>query len=70
MSVGVGLASGFLLEPEQSTSAIMVHHPAAGLPSRQTEIRGTVSTHVSKSEAVKKWAVPSGLGWSFPLSQR
>jgi 5-methyltetrahydrofolate--homocysteine methyltransferase len=28
-SVGVRLTSGFLLEPEQSTSAIVVHHPAA-----------------------------------------
>jgi len=25
----VRLTSGFLLEPEQSTSAIMVHHPGA-----------------------------------------
>jgi len=25
----VRLTSGFLLEPEQSTSAIVVHHPAA-----------------------------------------
>jgi len=28
-NVGVHLTSGFLLEPEQSTSAIVVHHPAA-----------------------------------------
>jgi 5-methyltetrahydrofolate--homocysteine methyltransferase len=28
-NVGVLLTSGFLLEPEQSTSAIVVHHPAA-----------------------------------------
>ena len=28
-NVGVRLTSGFLLEPEQSTSAILVHHPAA-----------------------------------------
>jgi 5-methyltetrahydrofolate--homocysteine methyltransferase len=28
-SVGVRLTTGFLLEPEQSTSAIVVHHPAA-----------------------------------------
>ena len=28
-AVGVRLTSGFLLEPEQSTSAIVVHHPAA-----------------------------------------
>ena len=28
-SVGVRLTTGFLLEPEQSTSAIIVHHPAA-----------------------------------------
>ncbi len=28
-SVGVRLTSAFLLEPEQSTSAIIVHHPAA-----------------------------------------
>ena len=28
-NVGVKLTSGFLLEPEQSTSAIVVHHPAA-----------------------------------------
>jgi len=28
-NVGVRLTSGFLLEPEQSTSAIVVHHPAA-----------------------------------------
>jgi 5-methyltetrahydrofolate--homocysteine methyltransferase len=28
-NVGVQLTSGFLLEPEQSTSAIIVHHPAA-----------------------------------------
>jgi 5-methyltetrahydrofolate--homocysteine methyltransferase len=28
-NVGVRLTSGFLLEPEQSTSAIIVHHPAA-----------------------------------------
>jgi 5-methyltetrahydrofolate--homocysteine methyltransferase len=28
-NVGVRLTSGFLLEPEQSTSAIMVHHPGA-----------------------------------------
>jgi 5-methyltetrahydrofolate--homocysteine methyltransferase len=27
--VGVQLTTGFMLEPEQSTSAIMVHHPAA-----------------------------------------
>jgi 5-methyltetrahydrofolate--homocysteine methyltransferase len=27
--IGVKLTSGFLLEPEQSTSAILVHHPAA-----------------------------------------
>jgi 5-methyltetrahydrofolate--homocysteine methyltransferase len=28
-AVGVRLTTGFLLEPEQSTSAIVVHHPAA-----------------------------------------
>ncbi len=28
-NVGVRLTSGFLLEPEQSTSAVVVHHPAA-----------------------------------------
>jgi 5-methyltetrahydrofolate--homocysteine methyltransferase len=28
-NVGVCLTTGFLLEPEQSTSAIVVHHPAA-----------------------------------------
>ncbi len=28
-AVGVRLTSGFLLEPEQSTSAVVVHHPAA-----------------------------------------
>jgi 5-methyltetrahydrofolate--homocysteine methyltransferase len=28
-TVGVHLTSGFLLEPEQSTSAILVHHPVA-----------------------------------------
>jgi len=28
-NLGVRLTSGFLLEPEQSTSAIVVHHPAA-----------------------------------------
>jgi len=28
-NVGVRLTSGFLLEPEQSTSAIVIHHPAA-----------------------------------------
>jgi 5-methyltetrahydrofolate--homocysteine methyltransferase len=28
-TIGVHLTSGFLLEPEQSTSAIVVHHPAA-----------------------------------------
>ena len=28
-NVGVRLTSGFLLEPEQSTSAIVVHHPQA-----------------------------------------
>jgi len=28
-TVGVRLTTGFLLEPEQSTSAILVHHPAA-----------------------------------------
>ena len=28
-NVGVHLTSGFLLEPEQSTSALVVHHPAA-----------------------------------------
>jgi 5-methyltetrahydrofolate--homocysteine methyltransferase len=28
-NVGVRLTTGFLLEPEQSTSAIVVHHPAA-----------------------------------------
>ena len=28
-NVGVRLTSGFLLDPEQSTSAIVVHHPAA-----------------------------------------
>jgi len=28
-TVGVHLTSGFLLDPEQSTSAIIVHHPAA-----------------------------------------
>jgi len=30
-NVGVRLTSGFLLEPEQSTSAIVVHHPGAKL---------------------------------------
>jgi 5-methyltetrahydrofolate--homocysteine methyltransferase len=28
-NVGVRLTTGFLLEPEQSTSALVVHHPAA-----------------------------------------
>jgi 5-methyltetrahydrofolate--homocysteine methyltransferase len=28
-TIGVRLTSGFLLEPEQSTSALIVHHPAA-----------------------------------------
>ena len=28
-NIGVRLTSGFQLEPEQSTSAIVVHHPAA-----------------------------------------
>jgi 5-methyltetrahydrofolate--homocysteine methyltransferase len=28
-NVGVRLTTGFLLEPEQSTSAIVVHHPGA-----------------------------------------
>jgi 5-methyltetrahydrofolate--homocysteine methyltransferase len=28
-AIGVHLTTGFLLEPEQSTSAIVVHHPAA-----------------------------------------
>jgi 5-methyltetrahydrofolate--homocysteine methyltransferase len=28
-NIGVSLTSGFLLEPEQSTSAIVAHHPAA-----------------------------------------
>jgi 5-methyltetrahydrofolate--homocysteine methyltransferase len=28
-SIGVRLTTGFLLEPEQSTSAIVVHHPTA-----------------------------------------
>jgi 5-methyltetrahydrofolate--homocysteine methyltransferase len=28
-AIGVRLTTGFLLEPEQSTSAIVVHHPAA-----------------------------------------
>lgn len=28
-NVGVRLTSGFLLEPEQSTSALVVHHPGA-----------------------------------------
>ncbi len=28
-TIGVRLTSAFLLEPEQSTSAIIVHHPAA-----------------------------------------
>jgi len=28
-NVGVRLTSGFLLDPEQSTSAIVIHHPAA-----------------------------------------
>jgi 5-methyltetrahydrofolate--homocysteine methyltransferase len=28
-NVGVRLTTGFLLDPEQSTSAIVVHHPAA-----------------------------------------
>jgi cobalamin-dependent methionine synthase I len=28
-NVGVRLTSGFLLEPAQSTSAIVVHHPGA-----------------------------------------
>ena len=28
-NIGVRLTSGFLLDPEQSTSAIVVHHPAA-----------------------------------------
>jgi 5-methyltetrahydrofolate--homocysteine methyltransferase len=28
-TIGVPLTTGFLLDPEQSTSAIIVHHPAA-----------------------------------------
>ena len=28
-TIGVRLTSGFMLDPEQSTSAIVVHHPAA-----------------------------------------
>ena len=28
-TIGVKLTTGFLLDPEQSTSAIIVHHPAA-----------------------------------------
>ena len=28
-TIGVQLTTGFLLDPEQSTSAIVVHHPAA-----------------------------------------
>jgi len=28
-NIGVRLTTGFLLEPEQSTSAIIVHHPSA-----------------------------------------
>jgi 5-methyltetrahydrofolate--homocysteine methyltransferase len=28
-TIGVHLTTGFLLEPEQSTSALVVHHPAA-----------------------------------------
>jgi 5-methyltetrahydrofolate--homocysteine methyltransferase len=28
-NIGVRLTTGFLLEPEQSTSAIVVHHPSA-----------------------------------------
>ena len=28
-TIGVHLTTGFLLDPEQSTSAIVVHHPAA-----------------------------------------
>ena len=28
-AIGVRLTTGFLLEPEQSTSALVVHHPAA-----------------------------------------
>jgi 5-methyltetrahydrofolate--homocysteine methyltransferase len=28
-TIGVKLTTGFLLDPEQSTSAIVVHHPAA-----------------------------------------
>ena len=28
-NIGVRLTSGFLLDPEQSTSAIVVHHPGA-----------------------------------------
>ena len=30
-NVGVRLTTGFLLEPEQSTSAIVVHHPALSI---------------------------------------
>jgi len=28
-TIGVRLTTGFVLDPEQSTSAIIVHHPAA-----------------------------------------
>jgi 5-methyltetrahydrofolate--homocysteine methyltransferase len=28
-TIGVRLTTGFMLDPEQSTSAIVVHHPAA-----------------------------------------
>jgi 5-methyltetrahydrofolate--homocysteine methyltransferase len=28
-TIGVHLTTGFLLDPEQSTSALVVHHPAA-----------------------------------------
>jgi len=30
-NVGVRLTSGFLLEPEQSTSALVVHHPGQSI---------------------------------------
>ena len=28
-TIGVGLTAGFQLDPEQSTAALVVHHPAA-----------------------------------------
>jgi 5-methyltetrahydrofolate--homocysteine methyltransferase len=28
-TIGVGLTSAFQLDPEQSTAALVVHHPAA-----------------------------------------